>query len=146
MEKSYLKLPLNYYSLVKGEKTTKCHIEESIAQFIMMLITSRYGEVPGNDGFGSEIWELEFDQLVKVYQWESQVQKSILKSVQTYENRLKDIKVNVQLREIDEYEDGDVEKKIEIRRQAAVNVSGIIKETDQVFNFSTKVYISPLSQ
>ncbi len=146
MKKKYLKLPLNYYSLVKGKNTTKCHIEESIAQFIMMLITSRYGEVPGNDDFGSEIWELEFDQLVKVYQWEYQVQKSILKSVEKYEPRLKDIQVDVKLKEIDKYEDGDAGKILEIRRQAVINLSGVIKETDQVFNFSTKVYISPLSQ
>ncbi len=144
MSEFYMKIPLSFSKITKGEKIDKCSIEESIAQFIMTLITCRYGEVSGLDDFGCQIWELEFSQHVKLHEWEEQVKESVLKSIQKYEYRLRDIKVGVKLKEVED--DKESKEYSEIRRQALIYVSGIIKHTDQQFNFNTKVYVSPLSQ
>lgn len=98
---SYLKIPIDLKSAV-NEKLERCSYEESIAQQIMLLIVSRYGEVVGKENYGSVIWELEFSQLVKISDWENRVQESLLQAITTYEERLKDISVSVVLSEIDD--------------------------------------------
>ena len=50
-----------------------CSYQESIAQHIMLLILSHHGEVIGREDFGSMIWDLEFNQLVKISDWEEGV-------------------------------------------------------------------------
>ena len=133
---SYLKIPIDLKSAVNG-KLERCSYEESIAQQIMLLIVSRYGEVVGKENYGSVIWELEFSQLVKISDWES-----LLQAITTYEERLKDISVSVVLSEIDD----ENKKETHVRRKAQIAVKGKIVSTDQPFHFNTLVYISPLSQ
>ena len=140
----YLKLPIDFSGMLQGGTQKRCLIEESIAQYIMMQITSRYGEVAGRTDFGSDIWELEFNQLVKIYEWEERVRVSLLESIVKYETRLTDIKVGVSLSEIDT--DIDSEKYSQVRRKAVINVSGNIIQTGVAFNFNTSLYVSPLSQ
>ncbi|WP_459211975.1 GPW/gp25 family protein [Aquimarina rhabdastrellae] len=141
---NYLKLPLDFSNMLKGKPRQKCTLEESIAQYIMMQITCRYGEVAGRHDFGSDIWELEFNQLVKLYEWEERVKTSILTAITKYEKRLKNIKVNVSLSEIDT--DVDSKHYSAIRRKAIIDVKGIMEHTGEVFKFNTTVYVSPLSQ
>lgn len=69
--------------------------EESIAQNIMLLIVSHPGEIFGKYEYGSIIWELEFNQLVKVRDWEETVRNSLVQSIKAYERRLKDVRVDV---------------------------------------------------
>ena len=141
---NYLKLPINFTHMIQGENKKQCSLEESIAQYIMMQVTSRYGEVAGRKEFGSDIWELEFNQLVRVYEWEERVKNSLLKSISRYEKRLIDVDVRVNLVEIDA--DMNSKNYSEIRRQAIIGVTGRIEHTGVPFNFDTTVYVSPLSQ
>lgn len=62
---TYLKMPLQLQSAV-AKKLQRCSYQESIAQHIMLLILSHHGEVIGREDFGSMIWDLEFNQLVKI--------------------------------------------------------------------------------
>lgn len=140
----HIRLPINFSSVLKGEKTSSCSIEESIAQSIMMQITSRYGEVAGRPDFGSDIWELEFNQLVKVYEWEEKVKQSLLRTINAYEKRLYDVDVTVHLSEFEN--ESSVRIKSEIRRKADIYVRGKILYQDVPFHFNTTLYISPLSQ
>lgn len=143
MEKKYLKLPLDFSNFIKGVGVQRCSKEESIAQNIMMLITSRYGEVVGKDDFGSDIWELEFSQLVKINEWEEQVRSSLESSINKYEQRLRNISIDVVLSEVDD--DFSNKKNVHIRRKAQITIKGIMRDNDIPFNFGTVLYISPLS-
>lgn len=140
----YIKLPIDFSDLINGKGKKECFLEESIAQYIMTLIVSRYGEVAGKDDFGSYIWELEFNLLVKIYEWEEKVRTSLVRAITKYETRLSDIKVVVSLREVDT--DLDSKKYSQIRRKAIIGVSGNIVNTGVPFNFDTSIYVSPLSQ
>ncbi len=133
---------MDFSNLLKGKK--ECSLEESIAQYLMMLITSRYGEIAGKNDFGSEIWELEFNQLVKIYEWEEKVRLSLERTIAKYEKRLLDTKVIVTLSEIDI--DLDSKQYSKVRRRAIIGVTGIIINTGMPFNFDTSIYVSPLSQ
>lgn len=139
-----LRVQINFADLIKGKNTQKCSQEESIAQSIMMLITSRYGEVSGNPEYGSAIWELEFSQLVKIYEWEEKVRKSIENGVKKYEKRLTDTTTNVKLTEVGNKITS--KQRTEIRRKADITVRGRVLYSDLPFYFSTTVFISPLSQ
>lgn len=138
---SYIKLPMNLHAAVDG-KLKRCSYEESIAQQIMLLIVSHHGEVVGREDYGSAIWDLEFNQLVKINEWEEKVQVSLIKAIQLYEKRLKNVSVKVVLSEIED----ENKKNIHVRRKAQITVTGNIVSTDLPFHFNTLVYISPLSQ
>ncbi|MBM6671789.1 MULTISPECIES: GPW/gp25 family protein [Bacteroidaceae] len=138
---SYIKLPMNLHAAVDG-RLKRCSYEESIAQQIMLLIVSHHGEVVGREDYGSAIWDLEFNQLVKINEWEEKVQVSLIKAIQLYEKRLKNVSVKVVLSEIED----ENKKNIHVRRKAQITVTGNIVSTDLPFHFNTLVYISPLSQ
>ena len=98
---TYLKMPLQLQSAV-AKKLQRCSYQESIAQHIMLLILSHHGEVIGREDFGSMIWDLEFNQLVKISDWEEGVKNSLIKTIEKYEKRLRNVDVNVTLLEIEE--------------------------------------------
>ncbi|MFL0062070.1 GPW/gp25 family protein [Tenacibaculum maritimum] len=141
---NYIKLPLDFSQLTKGISVERCSKEESIAQNIMMIITSRYGEIVGREDYGSDIWELEFSQLVKINEWEEQVRLSLYASIKKYEERLRDIEVGVVLSEVDD--DLSNTNNSQVRRKAKITINAVMVENDIPFNFSTLLYISPLSQ
>ncbi|APU09425.1 hypothetical protein KLA_16612 [Cellulophaga geojensis KL-A] len=141
---NYLKLPIDFSEILMNKSADRCSKVESIAQHIMMMITSRYGEVVGRDDFGSKIWELEFSQLVRIQDWEEQVENSLTEAIIKYEARLKDIKVAVVLSEVDDNLSNS--ENTQIRRKSQITVKGKLVENDMDFNFSTLIYISPLSQ
>ncbi len=109
----------------------------------MLLILSHNGEVIGREDYGSMIWELEFNQLVKISDWEEGVRNSLIETIGKYEKRLRNIDVDVTLMEIEEE---NVNKISHIRRRAQITVTGIMDRTNERFNFTTSLYISPLSQ
>ncbi|MCJ8289293.1 MAG: GPW/gp25 family protein [Crocinitomicaceae bacterium] len=141
----YIKLPINFSDLVNGKPREECSYEESIAQYLMMMITSRYGEIVSRSDFGSAIWELEFNQIVRVYEWEEKVQKSLEDTIAKYESRLSDLKIDVSLTQIDtdlNYSEGTTQ----VRKQATISVEGKIKHSGTRFMFNTQLLVSPLSQ
>ena len=139
---NYLKLPLDLSRTLNGQMQ-RCSHEESIAQHIMMLIISRYGEVEGKEDYGSVIWDLEFNQVLKNADWEEKVRQSLEATITKYESRLKDIHVRVELTEVEE----DVRNKFpNARQRVRVWVNGVMVRNDQQFNFNTHLYISPISQ
>lgn len=139
----YLKIPLDLSSSL-DKNIKRCSEEESIAQHIMMLIVSHYGEVVGKDDYGSIIWELEFNQLIKISEWEEHVKDSIAQTINNYEKRIKNVAVKVVLSEIDD--DFDKKYNTHIRRKALISVAAKTVFDEKQFNFSMIVYISPLSQ
>jgi len=141
----YIKLPINFADVVNGKSRQYCSYEESIAQYLMMMITSRYGEVVSRVDFGSAIWELEFNQLVKVYDWEEQVKRSLKETITKYEHRLDDLKIDVRLDQIDT-DFGNREESAQVRKQASISVEGKIKHSGTRFTFNTQLLVSPLAQ
>ncbi len=141
-EMNYLKLPLDLSGALNGQ-IQRCSYEESIAQHLMMLVVSRHGEVEGREDYGSIIWDLEFNQVLKNEDWEDKVRRSLEATIIKYEPRLKDVHVRVELTEVEE----DVRNKFpNARKRVRLWVSGLIVRNDQQFNFNTHLYISPISQ
>ena len=137
-----IKLPLDL-SAALGGQLERCSYEESIAQNIMMMIVSKYGEAESKDDYGSVIWNLEYNQTVFNQDWEENVKKSLEKTIVKYEHRLKNIEVNVELTEVEE----EIRNKYpNARRRVRIGVRGLLILNDNPFYFNTYLYISPLSQ
>lgn len=139
----YLKTSIDFSQLLQGRQLARCSTQESIAQHIMMIVTSHYGEVVSREDYGSAIWELEFHQLVRADVWEDEVSASLLATINKYEPRLKQIEVKVTLSEIEDYSH---HSKVHIRRKADITVKGQLVTNQLSFYFTTAIYISPLSQ
>lgn len=139
----YLKTSIDFSQLLQGRQLARCSTEESIAQHIMMMVTSHYGEVVSREDYGSAIWELEFHQLVRADIWEDEVSASLLATINKYEPRLKQVEVKVTLSEIEDYSH---HSKVHIRRKADITVKGLLVTNQLPFYFTTAIYISPLSQ
>lgn len=138
----YLKLPLDFSTALKGQME-RCSYEESIAQHIMMLIVTHYGEMEGKNDYGSVIWDLEYNQVVINNDWEEKVRKSLEKTITNYERRLRDIRVQVTLTEVEE----EIRNKYpNARRRVKISVKGFMTSNGKSFHFSTYLYISPISQ
>ena len=63
MKDLYYKIPFDFKGLTKGQDIRKVTIEESLAQFISLIITTIFGEYKYDDGFGTVIWETDFNLL-----------------------------------------------------------------------------------
>ena len=71
------------------------------------------------------------------------VRQSLEATITKYEPRLKDVEVRVELTEVEE----DIRSKFpNARKRVRLWVKGLIVRNDQQFNFSTHLYISPISQ
>ena len=138
----YIKLPLDFSAALQG-KLSGCSNEESIAQHLMMLIVSHRGEVESAYNYGSNIWELEYDHSSTIEEWEINVKASLVDSITIHEKRLKDIKVSVELTEVD---DDIKDKHPNARRCAQIGVRGTMVSNNKSFYFNTRIYISPISQ
>ena len=137
----YLKYPIDFKSLLKGNNINHCEIQESIAYNIMLIITTSFGEIPEKKEFGSIIWDLEFDQHINRRTWEETVKNSLFESISKNEHRMNLTSVVITLDEVE-----DKELKMSIRRKANIIVKGIIKNSLIPFDFHTKLNISPISQ
>ena len=133
---------MNLLHSVRGAKNNFCALEESIAQSIMMQTTCRYGEVEGRPDYGSAIWELEFNQLIRTHEWEEQVSNSLQASIQKHEKRLKNVDVSVHLSEVHT----ESKNHVQVRKKAEIYVKGTIVFSEVPFHFNTILYISPITQ
>ena len=91
-----------------------------------MLVVSRCGEVEGREDYGSVIWDLEFNQVLKNEDWEEKVRQSLEATITKYEPRLKDVEVRVELTEVEE----DIRSKFpNARKRVRLWVKGLSSET-----------------
>ncbi|ELY2018265.1 GPW/gp25 family protein [Flavobacterium psychrophilum] len=137
----YLKYPLSFKSLVKGNNQNYCELEESIAYNIMLIITTSFGEIPEKPEYGTIIWDLEFNQHIKKRDWEELVKNSLFEAISINELRLNLTNITITLDEVNESD-----LKLSIRRKANIIIDGILKNSLVPFNFHTKLNISPISQ
>lgn len=90
---SYLKIPVTFRQ--KGNKPTfeRVCVEESVKEFIELLITTKQGECAFNNDFGYEIWSNEFEPILNSMQWQPKFMELVKYMLEQYENRITDVQV-----------------------------------------------------
>jgi phage baseplate assembly protein W len=116
----YLKLPLRRERL----RFETVEIEESIREFIGLIMTTRPGNFSFNSDFGCRIWEKEF-QYIKGGRFKEEIHKAVHEAVETFEPRLKSVGVDVTIKGF-----GDTSSE---KRVVEIWVRGIIKVTGRTF-------------
>ncbi len=142
MKHRYYSLPLRLDEVIQGKNLEQCSLDDSIVQNIHLLMTTAFGEIEFDQGFGCIIWETDFDNLTAVNRLRDQVKQSILSVLQQYEKRLEKIRVEVTIRQ------EELPAKINgrhVKKRIIVQVNGLIRSTHQPFNFIDSFFAGPLS-
>ena len=88
-ENIYYQMPFNPSSLFKdGGEIQVCSMAESIAQNIMLLITTKQGENRFDEEYGNAVWNIEFDNTATNVLWEETFVSSLNKLIGRYEKRI----------------------------------------------------------
>ena len=139
----YYKIPFELTTALAGNEMPTCSLMESIKKNLELVIMTRFGEHRSDPSFGCEIWDLDFELIVSENLWEEKLRQSLLRSINTYENRLTEIQLTVAISEV---EKSHVFKQYsEIKKRVDIHLKGIINKTGEVFSFTNSLFLSPLS-
>lgn len=141
MINSYYNIPFEFDKFFEKKDLKKISLQESISQFIGTIVTTQFEEYKFDDNFGSEIWETDFDLLTNTNVLKEKIKNSLSEKIKTYEKRLSNIEVILNIGE-DYSETG---KKVRLKKYLTITVQGIIKKTDEPYSYRGYYYIAPLS-
>ncbi len=140
MSFQYYNIPLHFNELTDKKESQKISMSESIARLIHLIAITRFGECKYDETFGCEIWEHDFENITNSQKFREELIKSIKNTIETHEERISDIRVDIQLEQ--------VEMRLDNRRakiRIALAVKGNIKRTNESFQHSEHFFIGPLS-
>lgn len=141
MKDLYYKIPLDFKGLTTGEDIRKVTIEESLAQYISLVITTIFGEYKYDDNFGTIIWETDFSMLANVNQLKDMIKESVFSKVREYEKRLTVTDVTLGINE----DTLSYITNVRVKKRLDIIVYGIIKKTNQPYYYKSSYYLAPFS-
>ncbi|MFC6097600.1 GPW/gp25 family protein [Flavobacterium qiangtangense] len=141
MKDLFYKIPIDFKRLTTGEDIRKVTIEESLAQYISLIITTIFGEYKYDDGFGTVIWETDFNLLANANQLKDMIKESVHEKVKQYEKRLivTDVTLGVSEDTI------SYETNIRVKKRLDIVVYGVIKKTNQPYYYKSSYFLAPFS-
>ncbi|MER3498848.1 MAG: hypothetical protein C4308_09565 [Chitinophagaceae bacterium] len=140
--KKYYRLPLRADLLVQKKQHETCSLVDSIAQNLHLIISTYHGESVYAHDFGCSIWDEEFKTQLSV-RWKDEVRESVMNAIDKFEPRLQVSDIKVDLLQL---ETRALNSTLQVRRKVVLSIAGIIKKTNEKFNFQKSLFISPLSQ
>ena len=141
MKDLYYKIPFDFKGLTKGQDIRKVTIEESLAQYISLIITTIFGEYKYDDNFGTIIWETDFNLLANANQLKDIIKDSVFSKVKEYEKRLTVTDVTLSVSE----DTVSYTKNIRVKKRLDIVVYGIIKKTNQPYYYKSSYFLAPFS-
>lgn len=141
MSYSYYKIPFNFKKLTTGGEAEKITIDESIAQYISVIMTTVFGEYKYDEEFGTIIWDTDFNFLANANLLKEQIKDSIFEKINQYEKRIGI--TNVQLVVVEDTLSSDI--KIRVKKRLDVLIHGIVRQTNQPYYFRSSYYMAPFS-
>ncbi len=142
MIKSYYKLPLNTFGIVKNKEIDTCDIKQSIIDFIHLITTSYFGECTFDESFGCSIWNIDFDNLSSTNKLRNTITESLVESIVLQEKRLTKVGIEVDIQQEEFKNRGSLNR---IKKRVDIKVKGVISKTNEPFSCVENFYIAPLS-
>lgn len=141
MKNSYYNLPLSLGHIVDGKQHLMCNAAEGIYQHIYLILVSFFDETRYDSSYGCALWDQDFTIMTSL-KWKELIRDSVKESLQRFEHRITNIKIQV---ELDEFE---IMTKSEhyVRKRIGIGVEAVIRQTNEPFRFFERIYISPMSQ
>ena len=140
MKKLYYKIPFDFKNFFEKNEFKKINLQESISQFIGMIITTTFGEYKYDNEFGSEIWETDFDHLTNINILKERIKNSLFEKIIHYEKRLSNIEVQLNI-----IENKLPTNSVRIKKRLKIIITGTIQKTHEPYVFSGDYYLAPLS-
>lgn len=143
-ENKYYQLPFNPASLFRdGGEIKVCSLAESIAQNIMLLITTKQGENRYDPSYGNAVWDIEFDNAATNVLWEEIFSASLTKALNEHEPRITNPVIKVYTSFVEHtYK---TKSFTEIKKKATIGINAKLTESGERFSFSTEIFLSPMS-
>jgi len=141
MKDLFYKIPIDFKRLSSGEDLRKVTIEESLAQYISLIITTIFGEYKYDDEFGTVIWETDFNLLSNANQLKDMIKESVHEKVKRYEKRLIVTDVTLGVSE----DTVSYEANIRVKKRLDIVVYGVIKKTNQPYYYKSSYFLAPFS-
>ncbi|KAB1067298.1 GPW/gp25 family protein [Tamlana haliotis] len=142
MQHTYYKLPLNTSALISNKPVEKIQIEASIANYLHLIMTTRFGECHFDPTFGTAVWDVDFNNIASDNKLRGILIDSLVKSLKTYEIRLSNLEFEVH---IEQEEINSKGQKSKIKKGVYILVKGVIKKINENFSYKEHFYIAPLS-
>lgn len=141
MKGAFYKLPINFNTIIQKKELEKTSIEHSIAQQIILLATTTFGECKFDETFGSKIWEIDFDLLMNENTLKDIISKTMKQALLFHEQRILVKELNVELSEIIYL----VDSVNRAKKRVDIIIDATIKSTNRSFNFRGYFFVGPLS-
>lgn len=136
----YYKLPFQPGKLMKKTEHPKCSLAESVASLIHLIVITNFGDYAHDVSFGSEIWEHDFENISNSQIYKEKLRSSIQETIEKHEPRLTNVKVSVQIDQIDYRM---VQRRIKSRIRLKVDAA--LSLTNEAFTYTDQFFIGPLS-
>jgi phage baseplate assembly protein W len=140
MSEFYYDIPLNLGEVIHKKELPRISLKESISKWIHILVVTRYGECKHDDTFGCQIWEHDFENITNSQKFKEELSKAILNSIAIHEPRLTDIRVDIQIEQV---ELALQNRRVKIR--IGIRIRGNIRKTNESFTHHENFFIGPLS-
>jgi phage baseplate assembly protein W len=139
------RLPFSMVDLLAKKQLKTCDVRRSIAQNLHLILTTQYGEYSFDKHFGCALWDLEFENLTINQSFKEALTFFLKECIEKYETRLTNIHIALDFK-IEELppREGRFERR-RIKRKLDIKISGDLIQTNENFNFSHKLYLSPFS-
>jgi phage baseplate assembly protein W len=140
MTNAFYSLPLNLGDITRKKELPRVSLKESISAWIHMLLVTHYGEFKDDESFGCQIWEHDFENISNSQKFKEEVQKSILQSISIHEPRLTNIRLEIQIEQVEVFV-----KNRRIKIRIGIRITATIKKTNESFMHIESFFIGPLS-
>lgn len=141
MKGAFYKRPIDFNAIIQKKELEKTSIEHSIAQQIILLATTTFGECKFDETFGSKIWEIDFDLLMNENTLKEIISKTMKQSLLLHEGRIKLNDLRVELSE----ETFFVDDMSRAKKRVDIIIDATIKSTNRIFDFKGYFFVGPLS-
>lgn len=136
----YYKLPLQLHQMSQKKEHPKCSLYDSVADMIYLVAITYFGECKYDSSFGCEIWEHDFENIVNSQLYRDQLRNSLQQTIEKQEQRLTNIRVDIQIEQIDY----SIFKR-RVKSRIKLKVDGTLVMTNESFTHTEQFFIGPLS-
>lgn len=142
MPQRYYQLPLRLDQVIRKQPLAVCNMKDSIAQNLHLIIGTYRGESAYSPDFGCSVWDEEFNITLNP-RWKENLYESLRKAIALFEKRLSVTDIKAFLEERTERTAKD---RLIVRKSLRIDITGVIRKTNEQFNFRDQMYISPVAQ
>lgn len=126
--------------MTQKQTAARCSVEESIGQYIALLLITRYGEYRFDESLGCKIWEYDFENAPFVNSRQAELEKAISDTIAQHEPRLDKPKARMTIEGLKSKD------KFSKRIRLVIAVEGILLATNERFLKSDyTIFFSPIS-